>query len=123
MTIEELNYKEARELILQPGKGRFQLLDKILLHKEIMAESVSVLLHRVCSRLSLRKEEVSYIGFYNWVRNYRSKEKANMEGNGALVKSLTSATQTEADSSAGFSFSDPATIKNNQASTSSIKFL
>lgn len=124
MTIDQLNYKEARELILQPRKGRFQLLDKILLPKEIMVESVSVLLHRTCSRLSVRKEEVSYIGFYNWVKNYRNKEKLKIDGNSVRVNSSTrDEVSTKEEPPAGFNFSDPAKIKNNQPSTSSIKFI
>ena len=119
-----MNYKEARELVLQPGKGRFQLLDQILLPNEIMGESVSVLLHRVCSRLTINKEEVSYIGFYSWVRTYRAKQRAKAENKQLPAGDTSSvASETQAAISSGFNFSDPSKIKNNHTQSADIKFL
>jgi hypothetical protein len=124
MNNEDLNYKEARELILQPGKGRFQLLDKILLPTEIMGESVSVLLHRVCSRLTINKEEVSYIGFYTWVQSYRSKQKVKIEDKSLLAGESQPPTRVpQTTTPSGFTFSDPATIKNTTSQTTEIKFI
>lgn len=124
MNKEELNYKEARELILQPGKGRFQLLDKILLPTEIMGESVSVLLHRVCSRLTIRKKQVSYIGFYTWVQSYRAKQKIKVENKQMLnVEPIPVESETQTTTLSGFTFSDPSKIKNINTQKTDINFI
>lgn len=124
MNIEKHNLKEARELILQPGKGRFQLIDKVLLPSEIMGESVSVLLHRVCSRLTIRKEDVSYIGFYTWVQSYRNRHKPKVEE--LLLPESTQQTSTsevQDSSSSKFSFSDPSKIKDSNPQSTQINFV
>lgn len=115
MNKKELNWKEARELVIQPGKGRYALLATVLEQEEIMEDSIALLLYRVCSRLELNREQVGYNGFYCWVRNYRQNHSleptsADMEENKSIAKS-----------SAPFHFSDPTSI-NNYNSDTDIKF-
>ena len=115
MNKKELNWKEARELVIQPGKGRYALLTTVLDPEEIMGDSIALLLHRICSRLGVDREQVGYNGFYCWVRHYRQNhplepKPADVEKNEDIKKP-----------SAPFHFSDPASI-NNYNSVTDIKF-
>ncbi len=115
MNKKEIDWKEARELIVQPGKGRYGLLTTVLEREEILGDSIALLLHRLCSRLQLRREDVGYNGFYCWVRNYRQTHLLNATLPAEAIHSEGTKTVH-----APFRFSDPSSISN--PSTTDIKF-